>query len=288
MPSPLERLPLLLLSTMMLALPARASIIGADGRHSAAIAALPHAAIGSLIDVDSGALCTGTVVAPDIVLTEAHCALRAARPADCRWPHPAEGCGDGALQPRDLRFLADDNAGIARANKYARSIEVTRVLAYGPDYRPGAGAPYFQQRRDDWAYLQLATPLDAARYPPLRIAPADLGGRLDSGIAMPGYSADRYYRDGDPSFDASCSMDYIRRRERGRDIGLIRHDCDSTAGASGSPILLRGRDGSWSVIGMHTDGPDPRYPKQPPGDGNYGTPSSAFYAAYRRLVALPR
>lgn len=285
MPSPLERLTVLLLSILLaLALPARASIIGEDGRKPATGDDLPHAAIGSLIDLDSGALCTGSLVAADIVLTEAHCALRAARPADCRWPHPADACGDGALRLRELRFLADDSARIARADKYAQSVAVTKVLAYGPAYRLDATADYLLQRRDDWAFLQLATPLDAARHPPLRIAATDIEGRLDAGIAMPGYSADRYYRDGDPSVDSACSLEVVTRG----DVELIRHDCDSTAGASGSPILRRGADGNWNVIGMHTDGPDPRYPKQPPGDGNYGTPASAFVAAFRRLIAAPR
>jgi protease YdgD len=271
----------LLCALMMLALPARASVIGDDGRQSAAIDALPHASIGSLIDLDSGALCTGTIVAPDIVLTEAHCALRAARPADCRWPHPPDGCGAGALQPRDLRFLADDSQRIARDDKYTQSVAVTRVLAYGPGYRIGADAPYFLQRRDDWAFLQLAAPLDPRRDPPLRIASTNISGA----IVMPGYSADRYYRDGDASYDTDCSMDRIERREQGASVGLIRHTCDSTAGASGSPLLMRDpHDGSWIVIGMHTDGPDPRYPRQPPGDGNYATPSSAFYAVYRQLL----
>lgn len=292
MPSTLERHPRLTpfwaLLALALTVGAQASIIGADGRAPAVGADLPHASIGSLIDLDSGALCTGSVVAADIVLTEAHCALRAARPQDCRWPRPADGCGDGALHGRDLRFLPDDNQRIARGDKYANSIAVTRVLARGPDYRDGRGADYFLRRRDDWAYLLLAAPLDPKRYPPLRIAGADFKAGAGAAVAMPGYSADRYYRDGDPSFDTACTLDYVERRENGRDIGLIRHDCDSTAGASGSPILLRGRDGSWTLIGMHTDGPDPRFPKQAAGDGNYGTPASAFYAAYRRLIATPQ
>jgi protease YdgD len=273
------------LTALLLAGAAQASVIGSDGRRPAVGDELPHAAIGSLVDLDSGALCTGIVVAADIVLTEAHCALRPAKPADCAWPKPADACGAGALHIRDLRFLPDDNARIPRADKYALSIAAPQVLAYGDGFRSSeAPGRYFLQRHDDWAFLKLATPLDVRRYPPLRVAQPDFAAIIGTPLTMPGYSADRYYRDGDPSYDTDCKLDYVERVESGRTIGLIRDDCDSTSGASGSPILMRERDGGWSVIGMHTDGPDPRYPHQAVGDANYGTPSSAFFAMYKQLL----
>lgn len=263
------------LSAALLALMAQASVIGDDGRQTADREALPLASIGSLLDLDSGALCTASIVADDLLLTPAHCALRAATDADCAWPRTRSDCREpGALSLRDLRFVPADDHQIAPADKFAHSRRIDRVVAHG-----AASADYRQQRHNDWALLQLAEPLAVQRHPPLRVAVPDYAAIGGTALAMPGYSADRYYRDGNPVADVACTLGFVAAP-----VSLIEHDCDSTAGASGSPILIRDGDGGWSLIGLHSDGPDPRYARSRNGEHrNYGTPSSAFWPALMQL-----
>ncbi len=263
--------------------PVSASVIGDDRRVSAVSADYPHASIGSLTDLDSGALCTASVVAADLVLTEAHCALRAPVPADCRWPRPESGCDPQRLVLRDLRFVAGDDHRLSTEQRLQQSLRIVGVVAHGATYRsatPADDGAYFAQRRDDWALLRLSAPLDPARHPPLAIAPPGYAPRNGQALRMPGYSGDRYRADGDPSADTHCQLQPVPLRGAEQ---LIGHDCDSTAGASGSPLLVADASGRWIVIGLHSDGPDPRHDRH--GRLNLGTPASAFWPDCARWVS---
>lgn len=120
------------------------------------------AAWRSLVQVQTelGQRCTGAVIAPDQVLTAAHCITAPRR--------------DQLVQPGSVHVLLGYAAG-----QYATH---RRVVSFrtGADYRPDERGP----AGEDWAILWLTASLDVAPLPLRRAAPRDP-------VVLGGYQQDR-------------------------------------------------------------------------------------------------
>lgn len=193
-------------------------LAGSDGRETVDAARYPWSAIGRVnrgtVSRGQGGFCTGTLVAPGVVLTAAHCLIngRTFRP----------------LPPDTLHFVAGWDRGSFLWAARASSITLPPGLAAEPDLRR---IPH----RLDWALLQLDdAPTDAARIP---IAAHTLGGA----VAQAGYSQDRAHV---LTADRSCDWSAVPA------VGIaLVSACSVTRGDSGSP-LLQETDGGIAVAGI--------------------------------------
>jgi len=163
-------------------------------------------------------MCSGTLIAPDRVLTAAHCTVRP----------------DGTPErPDRLIFVAGWRAGNAAAS--AAGIRVTRHDAF----RPGLPA----RRTDtgtDLAILHLAAPLPGVRPIPL----ADLDA-APGPLAILGYRGDRphiLHR------YAPCPVTGLR-------AGALGIACRVARGTSGAPVLALTPDGPRLVAVVSGTGP---------------------------------
>ncbi len=196
--------------------PALPGIGAHDPRRPVDAAAAPWSALGR-VQTELGGRCTGTLVAPDRVLTAAHClvARRTAR----------------LVQPGSVHVLLGYHLGAWRV--HARVARFT----IGPGFTPGAGPA-----GADWAVLHLAVPMpDAQPVLPLLAEPPAPGSPLMLG----GYQQDR------PEVlmaDAGCRAIGLRRALSGHVVLL--HGCAGTRGASGAPVLAPAPGGGWGVAGV--------------------------------------
>ena len=180
-----------------------------DPRQPVWVDELPWRSLGR-VQTELGGRCTGTLIAPDQVLTAAHC-LVAARSGNL-------------VQPRSVHFLLGYAHGQFRAHG--------RVISYR--IGPGHGGGRRGRTEDDWAVLTLAERLSDAglalldRIPPPRTA-----------LIVGGYQQDR------PEVllaDTGCRL--LDARD-----GILLHDCAGTRGASGAPLLVRTANG-WAIVGV--------------------------------------
>jgi hypothetical protein len=117
---------------------------------------------------------------------------------------------------------------------YVNGASVAQASVYW--LRWGTNEPA-KHRRSDWVIGRLSRRL-GDRYGWLAVSAVDLTAISgDRSITLTGYSGD--YRDGRVATMATgCSFRGVEP------TGVVRHDCDSTRGASGAPLVRVTRDAS--------------------------------------------
>lgn len=179
-------------------------IIGSDDRKPLDSVAPPWNAVGKVHAPRHRAVqsCTGILIAPDRVVTAAHCAVN----PRTRKPIPANG----------LNFVAGLRRDTWLAGTRAKCIKSLSVL----EWREGTFANF----RTDVAVLVLDKPLAIE---PVALAS---GTAVSTGalVSHAGYGRDRPFL---LSLHAGC-------RILQRDAHLLATDCDTASGQSGGPVFV--------------------------------------------------
>lgn len=169
-------------------------------------------------------ICTGTLIAPDQVLTAGHCLVDHAK--------------GGWVSPSRVLFQAGRNGA-----RHTLERRVRRILAH-PEFVPDIWADVtdtpFQGLLDtlntDIVVLELARPVPETRIRPMKVSDT---AAFAGPVALYGYGAS-----GDDTLKAyaGCLLFF-------RDADSVSMSCRAEHGVSGAPMLGQ-HDGEWQVFGV--------------------------------------
>lgn len=171
-------------------------------------------AVGRL-DIGGTGFCTGTLIAPDLVLTAGHCLFE-------------KDTGD-QIDPQTIEFLAGWRNGRASAYRNVRRAVVHPEYVFGGDNSPG-------RVRNDLALLQLSRPIRNTNITPFGTAARP---RKGDKVGVVSYAKDRAEA---PSLQDVCTI--LARQE-----GVLVTSCSVDFGSSGAPIFTS-IDGAAHIVSV--------------------------------------
>lgn len=234
-------------------------VVGADERQPLLSRAFPWSAIGRLELQDASgqtqATCTGTLIAPDLLLTNAHCLAQT-------YLDPATNQPLSTFVSTE-RYQQQRQAGSAPKLVFKPimidgiSLDEASVVSYQSGWREGG----VNSTADDWAVLKLDTALGNdygyLGWRSLDLNDSTVADQLAERALLVGYSGDfptaNLSQFGAPAttagVDEYCSI--FGTFLEGELANTFIHDCDMTPGASGGPILAQFADGNFYIIGLN-------------------------------------
>jgi V8-like Glu-specific endopeptidase len=156
------------------------------------------------INLNGAGFCTGALIAPDLVLTAAHCMY-----------NPKSGA---ELKPQDIEFLAGWRSGRAAAKRKARRIVIHE------NYQPGREVR-IDKVANDIAIIELEHPITTNF---IKAFDYHTRPKIGDDVKVVSYAQDRSEA---PSIEEPCKV-------IGHDPRALVLTCNVDYGASGSPVFI--------------------------------------------------